>query len=83
MNVNTTDATTGATTLLLPAQKTHACVNLHMSTGVKNCLYKHKGGARARPGPVGIPYPGYRLPPPPRRARAGVFVYKQHRGGTA
>ena len=78
MNVNTTDATTGATTLLLPAQKTHACVNLHMSTGVKNCLYKHKGGARARPGPVGIPYPGYRLPP-----RAGVFVYKQHRGGTA
>ena len=63
MNVNTTDATTGATTLLLPAQKTHACVNLHMSTGVKNCLYKHKGGARARPGPVGIPYPGYRLPP--------------------
>ena len=76
MNVNTTDATTGATTLLLPAQKTHACVNLHMSTGVKNCLYKHKGGARARPGPVGIPYPGY-------RARAGVFVYKQHRGGTA
>ena len=68
MNVNTTDATTGATTLLLPAQKTHACVNLHMSTGVKNCLYKHKGGARARPGPVGIPYPGYRLPPPPRGA---------------